>query len=194
MKKLLLGSSSPRRKEILSYFTYPFTQVSPHFDEKLIPFNGDPASYVTELSTKKAASLASHYSDTVILTADTCVYKNGKLYNKPEDDDEALQMLTELSGSPHTVYTGVTVQLGEKTYTDHAETKILFHDLPREELALYHNAFRSTDKAGGYGIQQAGSVIVKQIDGCFYNVMGLPISLTCTLLKGVGIDLWYYLA
>lgn len=192
--RLILGSKSPRRKEILSFFSLPFEQHSPPFDEDLVSFEGDPIAYAQELSRKKAVSLASLFPDALILSADTCVYKEGNIMEKPASDAEAFEMLSILNGSWHTVYTAVTALQGEKEETDCAETHVQFHQVSPEDLRHYHQAFKGTDKAGGYGIQEGGSVIVKQINGCFYNVMGLPISITWQVLRKVGINLWHYLS
>ncbi len=191
--RLILASQSPRRKEILSFFRLEFEQVSPHFDEKSISYKGDPAAYACALSKGKAASLAPLYPDAVILAGDTCVHINGKIMEKPADEAEAFEMLSELNGSWHTVYTAVTAQRGEKEATACAQTNVQFHTISEDKLKLYHKAFKGTDKAGGYGIQAAGSLIVKRLDGCFYNVMGLPISATCQVLQEAGIDLWRFL-
>jgi len=191
--RLILGSQSPRRREILSYFSLPFEQLTSHFAEELVPFEGDPVAYAQTLSKGKATSLAPRYPKATILTADTCVFKDGTMMGKPSDDGEAFEMLSTLNGSWHTVYTAVTAQCGEKEVTTCEETKVLFHQVSVEELRHYHQAFKGTDKAGGYGIQMGGSVIVKRMEGCFYNVMGLPISATCQVLREVGIDLWRFL-
>ncbi len=191
--RLILGSISPRRKEILSFFSIPFEQLSPHFDEGKIHFEGDPIAYAQTLSSGKAASLVPSNPEAVIFAADTVVYKDGKLMEKPADEDEALKMLTELNGSWHTVYTAVTARCGEEESTTCAETKIQFHRVSQEDLLHYHQAFNGLDKAGGYGIQRSGSLIVKRMEGCFYNVMGLPISATCEVLQDRGINLWHYL-
>lgn len=192
-KRLILGSTSPRRQEILSFFSFPFEQLSPYFAEELVPFEGDPISYANTISKGKADSLASRYPQAVILTADTIVFKEGKLFLKPSDDDEALAMLTELNGSWHSVFTSVTVHSGDQQWTQCEETKVLFHTLSPEQLKFYHKAFKGTDKSGGYGIQTGGSVIVKRMEGCFYNVMGLPLGTVRILLEKGGIDLWHYL-
>lgn len=192
-RRLILGSQSPRRREILSFFSLPFEQISPHFAEESIPFEGNPQSYANILSKGKANSLIHRFPEAVILTADTVVFKDGKLFNKPADDEEALYMLKELNGSWHSVFTSVTTRTKEMEYTECEETKVLFHTLTDRQLALYHQAFKGTDKAGGYGIQMGGSVIVKRMEGCFYNVMGLPIASVSSVLKHAGIDLWHFL-
>lgn len=190
---IILGSSSPRRKEILGYFKIPFEIASPNFDEEAEIFRGDPLAFATHLAQGKALSLQKEFPDKVILTADTLVFKEGKLFCKPRSDSEAFAYLKEFNGSWHTVFTAVAVAKGGQLFTDYGETQVLFHEVPEEDLLLYHRAFSGNDKAGGYGIQMAGSIIIKRIEGCFYNVMGLPISAVSSVLKKVGVDLWHYL-
>ena len=192
--RLILGSQSPRRAEILRYFSIPFEQVSSHFEEELVPFEGDPVKYATTLSEGKANSLAPHYPKAVILTADTVVFKDGKIFNKPLNDEENFEMLKEFNGSWQSVFTAVTALYGNKKATVCDETRVLFHDVSDEQLRLYHKAFRGTDKSGGYSIQKGGNLIVKRMEGCFYNVVGLSIDGLQCVLKEVGIDLWRFLS
>lgn len=190
---MILGSKSPRRKEILSYFSIPFQQVDPGFDEDTVPFEGDPIKYATEVAKGKGTALAMRYPDEVILTADTIVMCNGNLYEKPKNEREGFSILKELSGKWHGVHTGLVVT-EEKKQRSHVEiTKVLFNDLTDEKIRLYQKALHCADKAGGYAIQQAGSLIVKKIDGCFYNAMGMPIFALQSLLLPSGIDLWHHL-
>lgn len=190
--RLILGSQSPRRKEILSYFSLPFEQISPHFDESSIPFRGNPEEYVCLLSDGKAASLHSQYPQAVILTADTIVCRNHKIYQKPKTQEEAFQAFSELVGEWHSVYTGVTLCYNGKIYRQWEETRVLFNFLTPDEIRHYHSKIHWADKAGGYAIQMAGGLIVKRIEGCYYNVMGLPINTVRELLKKIGIELWHY--
>lgn len=190
---LILGSQSPRRKEILGYFSIPFKQVSSSFDEDSIPFNGDPQEYVIAVSKGKAQDLSQKFSKEIILTADTIVFREGKIYGKPNNEEEALQTFLELVGKWHTVYTAVTVRQGEKEYSDCELTHVLFNALSPDQIKHYLKHVPWADKAGGYAIQKTGGLIVNRIDGCYYNVMGLPINTVHTLLKNVGIDLWNYL-
>lgn len=191
--KIILGSQSPRRLEICSYFSLPFQQASPPFDESCIAFQGDPEEYVCQLSRGKAESLRPCFPHDVILTADTIVYREGKIYGKPLDLEGAFNALSELVGRWHTVYTGVTISRGQEVYDQAEATQVLFNDLTPEQIRHYHSKLEWADKAGGYAIQMAGSLIVKRIEGCYYNVMGLPINTVEALLKRVGIELWNYL-
>lgn len=191
--KLILGSQSPRRAEIMGYFSLPFEQISSDFAEESIEFTGDPKSYVMKLSSSKAQTLAVKYKERPILTADTVVYKEGKIYNKPLNEAEAINMLNELSGQWHSVFTGVTLQLGEKHFSKVGETRVLFNALSHEEIEKYHKGLHLYDKAGSYQLQGAGGIIVKEVNGCYYNVVGLPINIVRELLKEIGIDLWNYI-
>jgi len=191
--RLILASISPRRREILSYFSVPFEQVPPNFSEDEIPWEGDVPSHVMTLAQNKALSLAPKYPDAAIMAADTVVYCDGEVYGKPKDDEHARQMLTALSGRWHHVFTGIAVWYQDNIISDFEETKVLFNDLTPAHIELYQRQLHCTDKAGAYLIQQGGSIIVSSIQGCYYNVVGLPINTVRRLLKKVGIDLWEYL-
>ncbi len=188
--QLILGSQSPRRREVLSFFDIPFKQVSPHFDEDTIPFHGNPQEYVQILSKGKADSLAYEFSQEAILTADTIVYKEGKIYGKPRNKEEAFQYLKELSGKWHSVFTGLTLSLKGQNFQEVDETRVLFNSLTEEQIKTYHQSLTFSDKAGGYMIQGPGGLIVKRIEGCYYNVVGLPINALYSVLLHAGIDLW----
>jgi septum formation protein len=190
---LVLGSQSPRRKEILGYFSIPFIQVTPPFDEGSIPFDNDPEAYVCSLSRGKSESLLSQFSESIILTADTIVFREGKIYGKPRNVEEAFQMLSELTGQWHTVYTGVTVQKGKEAFSKAEATRVLFNELTAEQIRHYIAHTEWSDKAGGYAIQMKGGLIVRKIEGCYYNVMGLPINTAEALLKRFGVELWNWL-
>lgn len=191
--KLILGSQSPRRKEILNFFTLPFIQTSPNYDEDAVPFLGNPIEYVKILSKGKADSLAHQYPKSLILTADTIVYREGKIFGKPKDEEEAYQFLTELEGRWHSVFTGLTLRVKDSDFQEVEETRVLFNPLTEEQMKNYHRILHFVDKAGGYMIQGAGGLIVKRIEGCYYNVMGLPINALHALLKHADIDLWNHL-
>lgn len=191
---LILGSQSPRRREILGYFDLPFEVHTPDFDERSIPFEGNPIAYVNTLAEGKAHSLAQQFTDLPILTADTIVYYSGQVYGKPHHEVQAREMLRELSGHWHSVYTGIAVYYQGQMHSRAEETKVLFHTLTEEQIALYQQKLHLYDKAGSYQLQMAGGLIVQKIEGCYYNGIGLPLNTTCQLLKEVAhIDLWSYL-
>jgi septum formation protein len=191
--RLILGSQSPRRKEILSYFSIPFQQVTSSFDEDSIRFHGQPEAYACAIAKGKADALHVKHPQEIILTADTVVFCKGKIYGKPNNESEAFQFFSELVGNWHTVYTGVVVRHGDKEYIKGEATQVLFNDLTSAQIKHYLSHAEWADKAGGYAIQAVGGLIVSRIDGCYYNVMGLPINTVHTLLNQVGIDLWNFI-
>lgn len=193
MPHLILGSQSPRRKEILSYFSLPFEQISPDFDEESVIYKGFPNNYVCEVSLGKALSLQKRFPNDIIITADTIVWKDGKIYCKPKNVEAAFDALSELSGQWHSVFTGLTLCSNHQFYSLFEETKVLFNNLTPEQIRHYHTKLHWADKAGGYAIQMAGGLAIQKIDGCYYNVMGLPINKVRTLLLKIGIELWDYL-
>jgi septum formation protein len=192
--RLILASQSPRRREILSYFSLPFEQIPSAFDEESLPFRGDAQQYVIDLASAKAQSVAQKFPDAIVIGADTIVYKEGKIYPKPKDEREALQGLSELAGNWHSVFTGVALIHAQKKYQSCEETRVLFRRLTAEQIRRYHHCIPYADKAGGYAIQSSGGLIAQRIEGCYFNVLGLPINTLHDLLHNVGIDLWDHLS
>jgi septum formation protein len=189
---LVLGSTSPRRVEILSYLGVPFKKVAPNFIEENILFSGDPRSYTLEIAIGKAESLSSLLLDVPILTADTCVFLENKVLGKPTTQSQAIEMLQFLSGKTHQVITSVCIAFRGEIYTETEITEVEIIPLCIENIEKYLSQIHPFDKAGSYAIQKGGSMIVKRIGGCYYNVMGLPIQPVKRLLSKVGIDLWQY--
>lgn len=188
--RVILGSQSPRRREILQFFSIPFVVTSSDFDESKISFTGDVNRYVSEIAEKKGEALLGDFPDDVIITADTVVLFEGKILLKPENADESKEVLNRLSGKTHTVVSGVAVRKGEKVFSGSEETLVTFNDLSEKQINTYLKAAHGLDKAGSYGIQEMGSLLVKRLEGNFYNVVGLPVNTLNTLLQNVGIDLW----
>jgi septum formation protein len=191
--KIILGSQSPRRKEIMEFFSLPFQQVPAHFDEDSLPFLGDPAVHAITLSQKKAEVLAQKFPNEIIVTADTVVFFNGKLYNKPVDKQEAFLFLKAFAGNWQEVITAVTVRRGEKICSSHEKTRLLFNSLSDEQVHKFHTHCYALDKAGGFAIEKAGELLISKMEGCYYNVLGLPINTLALLLLNVGINLWDFL-
>ncbi|KAF3362044.1 hypothetical protein PHSC3_001355 [Chlamydiales bacterium STE3] len=191
--RLILGSQSPRRKEILNYFSLPFEQISSKFDEESVAFDQDPAHYALQIAEGKANALSALYPEATILTADTVVFKAPHCYGKPQDEKQAFKMLKELHGNWHSVFTAVVLHYQHRTFSGVEETKVQFNSLSDTQIHQYIEALHWADKAGGYAIQLAGSLIVKKIEGCYYNVLGLPINVVASLLKKANIDLWDHL-
>ena len=190
---IILGSSSPRRKEILDYFSLPYVQKNPLFEENHDETCSNPIEYVKTIAEEKAKSLAPDFPDHPIIGADTIVVCNHKLFVKPKDADQALIMLQELSGQWHQVFTAIAISYENKIYSSVEKADILFHNLTEEEIKTYHQHFFFLDKAAGYAIQKGGSIIVKRIEGCYYNIMGFPINSLKHLLMKIGVNLWDYL-
>lgn len=171
---LILASKSPRRKELLSIITKNFKVLSANTDESL-PDGITPDKAVEYLSKIKALPFANE-NDTII-GADTVVAIDGKILGKPENDEDAFNMLTLLSGREHSVFTGVTVLSKGSEQTFSVETRVKFFDLTEDEIKNYIATGEPMDKAGAYGIQGKGSLLVEKIDGDYFNVVGLPISI-----------------
>lgn len=193
MHRLILGSQSPRRRDIMSQFSLPFELATPPFVEEAVPFNGDPVEYVTTLSRGKANSLHRTYPQAILLTADTVVYYNDNVYNKPRDLEEAIAFLSAFSGHWQSIFTGVTVRKGDEEYYDAEETRVQFNAMTPDQIRAILNVNRWQDKAGGYSILGSGNLLVRKIEGCYNNVTGLPVNTVRKLLLKVGIDLWHYL-
>ncbi|WP_080127119.1 Maf-like protein [Chlamydia suis] len=193
--QLILGSSSERRKAVLENFRLPFICVSPNFDERSIVYSGDPFEYTRELAWNKANAIRSRgFSDALIISADTVVVHKGEVFNKPESEEHAVEMLRALSGSSHSVITTLVLMHNEKVVSAADTTLVSFIDIPSQHLKTYVRAFSSLKRCGGYCVQDGGGLIIKQIEGCVYNIQGLPIKTLNQLLMEFNISLWDYLA
>ena len=190
MKPLILASSSPRRKEILTLAGLTFQVLAPSCSEEGVSFCS-PGQYVEDLSRIKCeagAGLAEKtMKEALIIGADTIVYYNGKILGKPSDAEEAARMLWQLSGNSHQVFTGVTVMdlSSRRSKTFHEETTVCFYDLTEQEIQDYVATKEPLDKAGAYGIQGIGSYLVKEIHGDYFNVVGLPAARLLRVLKTI---------
>lgn len=190
LMRVILGSQSPRRKEILEYFSLPFVVAPSNFDESVMIYDGNVEAFVQDSAQEKGRALLEKFPNDVIITADTVVYLEGKIFLKPKDDAEAVEMLKELSGKTHEVVSGISVRKGEKRESGVERTRVIFNPIGEREIEAYLKVSHGTDKAGAYGIQECGALLVKGIEGSFYNVVGLPINLLQKKLKLFGIDLW----
>lgn len=184
-KKILLGSKSPRRREILSLLQVPFTVVSIEGEDESYPADLDLDKVSEYISNKKADAFMKILEDNeILITADTVVILNNKILGKPKGREDAIAMLTELSGKTHKVTTGVTISTKKKRQSFTSESLVTFSTLTPQEIEHYVDTCHPFDKAGAYGIQEwIGAVAVEKIEGSFYNVMGLPVQKLYTLLK-----------
>lgn len=173
--KVILASGSPRRKELLTQAGIEY-EVCPADIEEVVT-SSDPEAVVKELSLQKAQAVAVNYKDEIVLAADTVVACNGKILGKPTDRANAIQMLQMLSGKIHQVYTGVTIISTNGEIINFAEcTDVEMYDNSIDEITSYVDSGDGADKAGAYGIQTNGVVLVKGIKGDYNNVVGLPLS------------------
>ncbi len=177
---IILASQSPRRQELLKLITRDFEIKVSNVDETL-PDKITPKEAVMYLSKIKAEPFAD--SNDIVIGADTVVALDGKILGKPKSEENAKEMLRFLSGRTHSVFTGVTLASGKKTKTFAVETKVKFFELTNEEIDAYIKTKEPFDKAGAYGIQGYGSLLVEKIDGDYFNVVGLPVSTLARELK-----------
>ncbi|MEG1415288.1 MAG: Maf family protein [Clostridium sp.] len=186
---IILASASPRRKEIMNLYG---------LDYKVIPSNADedidiecPYEMVKALASKKAQSIAVDNKDDLVIGADTIVYLDGKILGKPSSEEDAFKILKSLSGKSHEVVTGVSLICKNKniSISDYEVTKVYFKCLTDEEIQFYIDSKEPLDKAGSYGIQGIGSVFVEKIEGCYFNVVGLPVNKLYNLLGRIGVNL-----
>lgn len=187
MTRIVLASGSPRRQELLRRIGVAEFDVRVPKVEEYFPAGLTPEETVCYISREKSQAVASD-ADEIVITADTMVFLDDKKLGKPADEAEALQMLTALQGRRHTVCTGVTVRQGEKALTRAQHTDVYFRPATQRELKAYIAGGEPMDKAGAYGIQGRGCVLVEGIDGNYHNVVGLPTCLLAGMLRQVGID------
>jgi septum formation protein len=181
---IILASESPRRAALLSLAGFNFTVRPSRLDEADFD-EENPVDHVRMLSRLKAENIADEVEKGLIVAADTIVVLDRRILGKPIDASEAKKMLSALSGRTHEVYTGFTVveQPGNRTVTEHEVTRVTFRTLDEWEIDDYVYSGNPMDKAGAYGIQDQSAVFVDHIEGCFYNVVGFPLSKFFTTLK-----------
>jgi septum formation protein len=173
--KFILASASPRRKELLTLAGLSFCVCSPKTEEEILP-DEPPADAAMRLATLKAAAVAEQNPEAYVIAADTIVAApDGELLGKPQDAADAARMLRLLSGREHRVITGVCLRRGEKTRTFAQETLVRFYALTEQEIESYIHSGEPMDKAGAYGIQGRGGLLVERICGDYFNVVGLPV-------------------
>ena len=208
MSQIILASQSPRRKELLEQIGLEF-EICPAKGEEIIT-KAIPEEVVMELSKQKAeevAAMVSSYSEThreittpsdiLVIGADTVVAYDGKILGKPKDEADAKAMLTMLSGNTHSVFTGVTLVLIDKSgrageLVFYEKTDVKMHEMTEAEIDRYIATGEPMDKAGSYGIQGKCAIYIEKIDGDYNNVVGLPITRIYQELKKIGIDIYLW--
>ena len=188
MSEIILASASPRRRELMANMGLDFRVVVSEADEESVDSSVPPGIYVQELALLKAAAVAKTVidnKDAVIISADTIVVKDGKILGKPQDKEDAKRMLRLLSGSSHNVYTGFCVMRLSDAFTvcKDVSTEVVFRELDDEKIDRYIRTDECMDKAGSYGIQGLGAMLVSHIVGDYFNVVGLPVSELADVLE-----------
>lgn len=183
MKKVILASNSPRRREILGKFIN-FEVVTAEVKEDN-DFYKSPETLVMALAFEKANSVAVKHEDAIVIGADTIVEIEGEILGKPKSREGAKRMMEKLRGKTHKVITGFSIidLSSDKKYMDYEVAEVVFKDLSDEEIEAYLNKAEYMDKAGAYGIQEEAALFVEKIEGDYLNIVGFPISKIYTVLK-----------
>ncbi|MBI6871664.1 Maf-like protein [Clostridium aciditolerans] len=188
---IVLASASIRRHELLKRLTDKFEIIVSDFDENAVKFDSDCASYVMKLAEGKALNVCKNvHNESIIIGCDTIVSFGNKILGKPENEEEAFNMLKFLNGTSHQVYSGIAVvnSASGKIIRDYVCTNVKFSDLSDDVIRKYIERGEYKDKAGAYGIQGYGGVFVEEIHGCYYNVVGLPLNKLSKMLREMGVS------
>lgn len=189
-RPVILASQSPRRRHLLNQIGLEFSVQPSSFDEDAIPLDLQPEEYVQRLALGKASEIASRFSEKhLVIGADTTVVLNNSIINKPSDREEAISMLKRLSGNTHTVFTGIALVSAPEgiRITSVQKTDVTFRHLQDDEIISYVESGSPMDKAGAYGIQDDfGAVFVENINGCYYNIVGLPLEMLFRKLRALS--------
>ena len=180
--KYILASASPRRKELLTNILSDFT-IIPSDAPEIIPVNLPPENAPELLACQKAAAIAQKHPDAIVIGADTGVFIDNQMLGKPRDQADAFNMLKMLSGRTHKVITGCCLYYRDKHISFSETTEVTFYSLNDQEINDYIATGEPEDKAGAYGIQQKGSLLVKSINGDYFNVVGLPVAKLYRMLQ-----------
>ena len=187
MQELVLASKSPRRQALLKLLQLPFRILTAETGEDFEP-SRSPKEIVTELAMRKGKAVCNLYpaetADKLVLAADTIVVLDGDVLNKPNDENHAFEMLSKLQGRTHEVFTGFALMRGKEVVTEFERTAVTFAPMSADEIRTYIRTAKPLDKAGAYGIQDDfGACFIERIEGCYYNVVGLPLAKLYKALK-----------
>ncbi|HBF36705.1 MAG TPA: septum formation inhibitor Maf [Firmicutes bacterium] len=188
---LILASHSPRRADILRQLGLHFTTQASGIDESKVDNSMNPMDFVMNLALRKAQKVSRFFHEGLVIGADTVVVIEGRILGKPASKAEAIAMLSDLSGKEHSVFTGLALLevSSARKLVSVVETKVQFRSLDKIEIENYVATGEPLDKAGAYGIQGKGAILVEKIDGCYYNVVGLPVAKLVTMLKEFGVSI-----
>ena len=188
MSQVVLASQSPRRRELLRLIFDSFLVVPSQVDESTIPFSS-PQEYVTTLALAKARDVKCNFPpDTLVIGADTIVVCDGHILEKPRDEKDAFSMLSRLAGREHQVFTGVALCKNGRDYAEYSMTTVRFRRLSPDEIWTYIRTGEPMDKAGAYGIQEKGALLVEGICGDYFTVVGLPLCRLAQMLELLHAD------
>ena len=186
MKKIILASKSPRRKELLEKCNLPFVCEPADIDESLNQ-NLSLQEAIKELSYRKANAILANHPDCIVIGSDTIVTLNGKVLGKPANEKIAFEMLKSLQGNTHQVITGICILSKNRNFQDVVTSNVTFDSMSDEEILAYIQTGECLDKAGSYGIQGYGGRYITHIDGDYYAIMGLPLHIVYEELKHIGL-------
>lgn len=182
MANVILASQSPRRKELLGYILPDFQVLPADIDESVLPEEA-PRDYVLRMAKEKGAAIADNHRADLVIASDTIVLHEGQVLGKPRNRAEAFEMLRQMSGKTHQVYTAVSLQQQDKHRTALTEATVQFYELTDAEINHYLDSGEYADKAGAYGIQGRASVFVKAVEGDYYSIVGFPVGAVNQMLK-----------
>lgn len=182
---IILASASPRRQQLLAIITPDFTVNAANIDESAVAASS-PKELVQKLACLKADAIKDKGA---VIGCDTVVEINGEILGKPENESHAKEMLLKLSGNTHLVHTGVCINYMGESRRFVETTRVTFCEVPLSEIESYIKTDEAYDKAGGYGIQSWAARYITSIDGCFFNVMGLPVARLCSQLRDMGLKM-----
>jgi septum formation protein len=185
--RLILASASPRRRELLAHLGVPFDVQPSQADESVPDMVDDPAAFARDLALAKARHVAGQRPDVVVIGADTIVVLDGRILGKPHGNSEARAMLVDLRGRSHQVTTGLAIVRNQDVWVDHVTTDVFMRDYTDEEIRAYIASGEPFDKAGSYAIQDRQFDPVERFEGCYCNVVGLPLVTAWSMLGRAGV-------
>lgn len=186
MKKIILASQSPRRKELLEKCGYPFLIDVADIDETIHTEN-DLKEEIRLLSIRKAKEVLKRHEDAIVIGSDTIVVVDKEILGKPHSEEEAKEMLRKLSNHTHEVITGIAILSNKREYSNTSTSYVTFEELSEEEIDKYVETKEPMDKAGAYAIQGIASRYIKNINGDYYSIMGFPVSMVYEELKNIDL-------
>ena len=185
--EIILASGSPRRRELLRSLGWKFRVIVPEIDESI--GKESPLQAVERLAMEKARAVSGMFHEDLVIAADTIVVIEGRILGKPENSSRAIEMLSMLNNRTHEVITGLAVCWGSSRSVSSEITKVTFRKMNTSDLSTYVSTGEGLDKAGAYAIQGRGSLLVKNISGCYFNVVGLPLFRLSKIMEDMGLSL-----